>query len=240
MLPACEYCGELGHTPSGCRQRLFAKGPALPVDFDEAGRQVLERVGAAALDGDAGRHGALTEIWRGASSSGKVYVGSLAAASDHKTLKRLGITHVVNCMNRPGLNVQPDITYLNFPVEHWDHHVDASTAKLVRSWRGLTDQRRLKARTPASMAAIGAFFASPFDFVRTAVEAGGNVLIHCFAGAHRAGTTGVAWLMHAERLSAADALRVAQRCRPIIDPKSYAELYSLLLMLQQRVMLFGL
>ena len=59
------------------------------------------------------------------------------------------------------------------------------------------------------------------------------MLIHCFAGAHRAGTTGVAWLMHAERLSAADALRVAQRCRPIIDPKSYAELYSLLLMLQQ-------
>ena len=30
---------------------------------------------------------------------------------------------------------------------------------------------------------------------------GENVLIHCLAGAHRAGTTGISWLMYANKLS---------------------------------------
>lgn len=35
-----------------------------------------------------------------------------------------------------------------------------------------------------------------FDFIDNAIANGGSVLIHCLAGAHRAGTTGCACLVH--------------------------------------------
>eukprot|EP00446_Apocalathium_sp_SHHI-4_P016491 CAMPEP_0177203948 /NCGR_PEP_ID=MMETSP0367-20130122/28085_1 /TAXON_ID=447022 ORGANISM="Scrippsiella hangoei-like, Strain SHHI-4" /NCGR_SAMPLE_ID=MMETSP0367 /ASSEMBLY_ACC=CAM_ASM_000362 /LENGTH=499 /DNA_ID=CAMNT_0018652609 /DNA_START=55 /DNA_END=1557 /DNA_ORIENTATION=- len=86
----------------------------------------------------------------------------------------------------------------------------------------------------AHLHGIGAGIAQVMEFVRKAVDGGGNVLIHCFAGAHRAGTTGVAFLMHAEEgLGAKSALAAAQRLRPVIDPKAYSGLWSLLLRLEQ-------
>ena len=39
---------------------------------------------------------------------------------------------------------------------------------------------------------------------------GKNVLIHCLAGAHRAGTTACAWIIYAEKLSAGKAIELAQ------------------------------
>lgn len=38
------------------------------------------------------------------------------------------------------------------------------------------------------------------------------------AGAHRAGTTGVACLIHYAKLEVEQAIVIAKRCRPIIDP----------------------
>ena len=46
------------------------------------------------------------------------------------------------------------------------------------------------------------------------------------------GTTGVAFLMQREGLSAEDAITTAQRLRPVIDPKAYADLHMLLLLLE--------
>ena len=43
---------------------------------------------------------------------------------------------------------------------------------------------------------VAAYFAPLFQFVEGELSAGNNVLIHCLAGAHRAGTAGVACLMH--------------------------------------------
>jgi len=41
------------------------------------------------------------------------------------------------------------------------------------------------------------FFNPIFSFVEQQTELGNSILIHCLAGAHRAGTTGVSWLMFA-------------------------------------------
>ena len=46
---------------------------------------------------------------------------------------------------------------------------------------------------------ILAFFDPVFRFVDDATAVGGNVLIHCVAGAHRAGTMACAFLMHREQ-----------------------------------------
>ena len=205
---------------------------------------MLERLGAAPGATPAGRHASLSEIWCGSQSAstensgsitgtsgGKVYVGGIHAAQNHETLRLCNVTHVVNCMNRCGLNQQPGIEYYNFPIERWRQLIDEQPlTELVSS---VKDESRFQAqRMPASGEAVAAFFSGPLKFIRDTVDGGGNVLVHCWAGAHRAGTTGVAWLMHAERLSTRQALEVAQRCRPVIDPKAYPELFSLLLKLQ--------
>ena len=56
------------------------------------------------------------------------------------------------------------------------------------------------------------------DFVDAEMQAGRNVLIHCLAGAHRAGTAGVACLMYLCKLDRAAAVPLAKSLRPAIDP----------------------
>ena len=43
-------------------------------------------------------------------------------------------------------------------------------------------------------------------------------MVHCLAGAHRAGTTAVSYMMKAGGLGYEDARKVARKCRPVIDP----------------------
>lgn len=57
-----------------------------------------------------------------------------------------------------------------------------------------------------------------FAFVEAAISSGHNVLVHCLAGAHRAGTAGVACLIHFAKLDVGSAVKAAKACRPIIDP----------------------
>merc|ERR1719356_1459568 len=62
------------------------------------------------------------------------------------------------------------------------------------------------------------FFTGVFDWIDKAVADGHNVLVHCLAGAHRAGTTGVAYTMHASDLDHRTAIVAVKACRPIVDP----------------------
>ena len=71
---------------------------------------------------------------------------------------------------------------------------------------------------PKRSASVLAFTAQVFDFVEAAVASGGAVLIHCLAGAHRAGTTGVLCLMRKTGLDRKAAVAAAKKLRPAIDP----------------------
>jgi len=62
---------------------------------------------------------------------------------------------------------------------------------------------------------------------------GESVLVHCLAGAHRAGTTGVAFLMYKIGVSFDDALTAAKRCRPVINP--FGTLLNLLTLLEREL-----
>ena len=62
-----------------------------------------------------------------------------------------------------------------------------------------------QAEQPASRQQVMAFVQQLFDFVEGALAAGSSVLIHCLAGAHRAGTTGCLLLMHKTGLGADQA-----------------------------------
>ena len=59
-----------------------------------------------------------------------------------------------------------------------------------------------------------------FKFIEEAISKGESVLVHCLAGAHRAGTTGCACLMHFGGLDPETAIVTAKKLRSIIDPIS--------------------
>lgn len=131
-----------------------------------------------------------------------IYVGNEQAARSRKLLDAACITHVVNCtenianfheapLQAPG---EAPLQYYRFPVSFWPRHVNASHASIL------------------------AFCNELFDFIDAALAGGGSVLVHCLAGAHRAGTTGVLCLMRFRELRQAEATALARRLRPAINP----------------------
>ncbi len=73
------------------------------------------------------------------------------------------------------------------------------------------------------------YFKTLFDVVEGELREGRSVLIHCLAGAHRAGTAGVACLMYFLRVDRFAAVPLAKSLRPAIDPiGSFPDLLALL------------
>ena len=60
----------------------------------------------------------------------------------------------------------------------------------IAHWRAMTD---------ATDKSILSFCSELFTFIEDALMHGESVLIHCLAGAHRAGTTGITCLIHFAR-----------------------------------------
>jgi len=94
------------------------------------------------------------------------------------------------------------MSYLRFPINLWMQRVTGCTPGPSNhsTLRARPAPRALHARsTPES---ILDFLKPFFDFVDAAVESGQSVLVHCVAGAHRAGTAGCLLLMHYHQLAA--------------------------------------
>jgi len=72
-----------------------------------------------------------------------------------------------------------------------------------------------------------------FQFIQDALDRNESVLIHCLAGAHRAGSTGIAVLMYFLDLDLAKAVFLAKLCRPIIDP--IGSLPKILMLLEEEL-----
>lgn len=149
----------------------------------------------------------LDAIWRHPSEGGGiVYVGNYVAASNRKTLDERGITRVVNCQDQDSQNYfenDPNITYFRF------HAARLAIIKTRSQGEGT----------------LGGFL-PVFNFIDENVSNGRSVLVHCLAGAHRAGTCGVAYLMYKANLGVDEAIVVAKKCRPVIGP--FATLLALL------------
>jgi protein-tyrosine phosphatase len=146
-----------------------------------------------------------------------VYVGSIKAAGTLSILRERGITKVVNCQSVTSRNVfegkeSAGITYFRFPVADHSYNLIAATKSSSR----LGESHAESHAEPSRM--VLEYLAPLFAFVDTAVAEGDSVLIHCLAGAHRAGTTGVVYIMHKADVGMVPALALAQRCRKVINP----------------------
>ena len=158
----------------------------------------------------------LDEIWRDNATGGRVFVGNVNASQSRSTLEQSGVTHVVNCTaDLPNHFERAGVAYLRFDrIDFLRHDFGGSPGGALEP-------------------SILAFFAPLFEFVDAATATGASVLIHCIAGAHRAGTSGCAYLMHRERgLSASEAVTYCKVRRPVIDPEIDDDLMRLLQRLQ--------
>ena len=77
---------------------------------------------------------------------------------------------------------------------------------------------------------VAQFFNPVHSFIDGAINDGKNVLVHCMAGAHRAGTTGVSYLMKQHQIGFQEAQKIAKQQRPVVDP--FGDLAELLTRLE--------
>lgn len=184
--------------PQKSRGRGARPAAAEPTpNYDDEARKLWARLNLDPNKGSNSQFNSLDAIWRHPETGGTIYVGNEVAAKSLQMLKKHNISHVVNCTDSiPCFHEhQPDrpITYFRFDIT--SHYQRARTE----------DQ--------------AVVFAQPMlNFVTDALSKGKNVMVHCLAGAHRAGTTGIMCLMHFATLSAKDATVIAKQLRPIIDP----------------------
>lgn len=194
------------------------------IDYDEEGRQLLARVHLLEREDSARAQqqhdGPLsprvmklkklnaksTIIYHDPTTGGAIHVGNTIAASSINHLNAMPPSpcrRIVHCMGtkrfaqRP-FRDDPDFLYLDFPIAQWKNLIGYD-------------------KCGDSMQVLR-FFQPLFDFLDREMRQGKVVLIHCLAGAHRAGTTGIASLMYLTGMSAQEATKTAKSLRPIIDP----------------------
>jgi hypothetical protein len=166
------------------------------LDFDEEAEKLFASLGVEIGERGVSKYNNLDPIWKHPDTAGTLYVGNRVAAAEMSILAQHGITHVVNCTfgasKIPNFH-QGRLSYYTFPVSHWPQFVNSEASCLQ-------------------------FVNALFDFIDTALRGGNSVLIHCLAGAHRAGTTGCLCLMKYADLNFIKAVKMAKQLRPIIDP----------------------
>ena len=103
------------------------------------------------------------------------------------------------------------------------------TSSVFRTTARLRGEHTRHPTAAATQAMAESFFQPVFDAVDAAIDAGESVLVHCMAGAHRAGTVGMAIVMRQSAGAVGGGgnqkfapyevtLAAARKRRPILDP----------------------
>uniref|UniRef100_A0A7S3UXR1 protein-tyrosine-phosphatase n=1 Tax=Aplanochytrium stocchinoi TaxID=215587 RepID=A0A7S3UXR1_9STRA len=168
------------------------------VDYDLEAEKLFKKLNNISDEDDSrtSRYRDLDPLYEDPTTGAVVYVGAKMAADNLKTLGKHSIRHIVNCTNRQKLTFQE--------VEGFQYYRFTPA-----TWRMLGLKGDVE---------ILGFVDEMMDFVDQALGKGENVLIHCLAGAHRAGTTGVLVLMAKMKYDSRNATKVAQKLRPVINP----------------------
>ena len=186
-------------------------GVAARKDFNEEGRRLLATFGMSPA---SSRYNDWDPVFQDPTTGATIYVGNeTAARGPVDKLLSANVTHVVNCTDDMK-------NFCEVPVTHAPHP-KANERRIaylrfnVAYWQDAGQDNRPQ---PASSREIVEFIRSLFAFVDGALAQGESVLVHCLAGAHRAGTTGCLLLMHKHGFGAQDAILAAKSLRPIINP----------------------
>lgn len=189
------------------------------LDYAAEGRALLERVNLN-LPGAPQKYDNANAVYRHPNGA-TLFVGNVVIASSRNELESLGISRIVFCQDGDDgegsmtFASDPALKYLHYPIGRWrDGKRRGKLEDGEAGWRDSVFYGDVLS-TPAN---TGAYFQRLFDFVQEELECKQNVLIHCLAGAHRAGTAGIACLMYFGNLDAKTATLTAQVARPVVDP----------------------
>lgn len=160
-------------------------------------------------------------IWVHPVSKARLFVGNLTTALSEEVLASDRITRIVTCTG--DLDPRSAPLYARINVVRFHYHI-----------------ARFRERPQKGPEGVARFFAPFLGWVAQELAAGESILIHCLAGAHRAGTAGVACLMFFDGLKADEATTRAKAIRDCIDPSICDIGFDKLLRKLQRAMLLGL
>mmetsp|Transcript_41949 Transcript_41949/g.110534 ORF Transcript_41949/g.110534 Transcript_41949/m.110534 type:complete len:380 (+) Transcript_41949:52-1191(+) len=124
----------------------------------------------------------------------RLYVGDETAAASPSVLREGGVTHVLNCTNKPNAFLEAG--------------GDGKTAYLrLDLLDNMGDLPRMQA-----VLRVGT------DFIRLAHEQGGTVLVHCHRGISRSCTLAMAYLIETTQQTAESVFDSVRAARRIVDP----------------------
>uniref|UniRef100_A0A0G4F4G1 protein-tyrosine-phosphatase n=1 Tax=Chromera velia CCMP2878 TaxID=1169474 RepID=A0A0G4F4G1_9ALVE len=125
-----------------------------------------------------------------------VFIGNIDAASSLSFLESKSIRVIVNCTDtiQDFHKDNPKFTYHKFDICAW------------------------MARTGCSNEEVEKFVDPTMKFIEEMLLEGKNVLVHCLAGAHRAGTTALLMMVYFDKMEPQRALEYCQSQRHIIQP----------------------
>jgi len=165
------------------------------MDYSQEARKLWEKLGINPDQINEGRGYNLVDVVFRSPEGGCVYVGGERAARDLEMLREKKITSVVNCTDDLRNYHEKYLTYYTFNIAWWRRNVMGDTQKELQD-----------------------FILPVLEFIEREVKLGHNVLVHCLAGAHRAGTTAILCLMHLAGLDSDKAITTARALRSMIEP----------------------
>lgn len=127
-----------------------------------------------------------------------LYIGGFEEAEDLDQLRRLGITHVLNCAAEPGRLQRGRYASNPYPPESGIYAYDQFSALDVDGYD------------------IMQHFPRAEVFINRAKYSGGKVLVHCAAGVNRSGVICVAYVMVDKKLSLFEAVRWIRAKRDVL------------------------
>jgi len=175
-------------------------------NYDEEATKLFSKLnlgplGAASTSSNSHTYNNLDPVWKNPSEGGGgiVFVGNATAAASLHILDENKITKVVNCADSLPCYHQKG-PKRNLAIEYYRFDIYKLFSKELQAPKATAE-----------------FFNDVFEWIDEAISNGENVLIHCLAGAHRAGCTGVGFVMHASKLSVKDAIKVCSKARSAIQ-----------------------
>lgn len=192
------YADDAPYSPKSTRSDFTDGASAVSADFDALGKRLMETAGTSS----ASTYRDVDEIWLHPKTGARLLVGGQKVAESRELLQAFGVACIVRCLDYDGekgpFEGEEGFEYLHYPISWWKRIGGH------RSHRG-----------------VARIIAPLLGFVEGSLENGRSVFIHCLAGAHRAGTAGVACIMHLCQLDAASAILAVQAVRPCVEPLAH-------------------
>lgn len=177
------------------------------VDYDEEGMRILAALNLEQDGTIQSRYNDSDVLWKHPETKAAVYIGNETSSKNLFEIEKLGVSSIVNCTrNMPNFHEENEkLSYFRFIITSFYERRDLDDPEKVLE-----------------------FFTPVFEFIDNALSKGSSVLVHCLAGAHRSGATGIAFLMHKTGWNLEEAKKAAKSRRSIINPLGMERLLKVL------------